>query len=151
VRNFPLKGQWHFRAKIQPPSTAGGLFEDHVWLDLSGTGKVPVFDGLTNKIHLKACPVDIPPYLYEESTDLIQVKAPDMINYDEEEAGAADDEDEPVISTNRGGPQRNPPPRRTSTMETPIKEATAGISMFGKAFASSAKAAMEAVRKNVGT
>jgi len=129
IKHFPIPGVWHFRAKISPPN----YFEEYVWLDLAGgSGKLPQFEG---KVYVKAFPVEPQEIAYEPSNDLIEVRQ-EVLPDEEPERGLEKRQTESL-------------PRRSS-QENVLKEASTGISFFGKAMAASAKAAMEAVKKNVG-
>ena len=61
--NFPLPGNWHFRAKVNNPTFS------FIWEDLTEEEEeVPRF---MERYYLKVFPIDIPDYEYEESEDLI--------------------------------------------------------------------------------
>jgi len=143
TKNFPLPGQWHFRAKVPPPVPVSQV-EGYVWEDVVVAGKVPTFGG---RIHLRAFPVSASAFDFPASNDLVTVKPR---AFEAASDGGDDDEEDERFESRQEGARREDRPRRSSAEASGIKEATATISMFSKAFASSAKAAMEAVRKNVG-
>lgn len=124
LRSFPIPGTWHFRAKAECFDFGEERF---VWQDLPDDSDdiVPKYHG---KIHLKAIPLSKLAFdQYEETDDLILVQ-----------------EHEPV-------PDAGEAIRRLTEANTPMAATatSASLSLLGKAFASSAKAAMDAVRKNV--
>ena len=132
IQSFPLAGQWHFRVKV--PASAN--FHEYMWMDFDreANSTLPMFNGT---VYLKALPVDVTAIEYDDPNDYITVKG-----Y--------------ILEDDFGGYSATPIPndqstKNTITSRTPVSQSASSISMFGRSFATSAKAAMDAVRKNVGT